>query len=338
MNIENVMVDPAWLPPVFIGLMGLSVLVYAILDGYDLGVGILLHPSEEAHRDTMIASIGPFWDANETWLVLAIGLMLIAFPDAYNLLLRELYLPATFMLLSLIVRGVAFDFRAKVAMEKKQTWDNLFRLGSLSVALCQGYMLGQYVCGFDASGPSLTFSILSALGVAAAYSCIGACWLVMKTEGELQLYAARLGRKAMWFMAAGVAAVSIINPWMNEQVYLRWFSSIYGSLMLLIPFVCIALFILLERMLKHMANGEKTFSALPFLAIIMIFISCFLCIVFSFYPDIIPGVLTITEAVAAPEALYFIFWGAIVVVPIILIYTAYSYWVFWGKATDLKYY
>lgn len=338
MNMINVMIDPAWLPPVFIGLMGLSVLVYAILDGYDLGVGILLHPQQESHRDIMIASIGPFWDANETWLVLAIGLMLIAFPDAYNLVLRELYLAATFMLMGLILRGVAFDFRAKVALERKGLWDNIFRLGSLLVALCQGYMLGQYVSGFDDSWQSLAFSLLSAFGVASAYAYIGACWLVMKTENDLQVYAARLGRKAGWMMAVGVLAVCAVNPVVNDSVYQRWFSSIYGLLMLFIPAVSACLFVLVDQVLKRIALHGDHGSAIPFFAVIFIFLICFMGIAYSFYPYIIPSVLTIDEAIAAPEALSFIFWGAIIVVPIILIYTAYSYRVFWGKATDLKYY
>jgi cytochrome d ubiquinol oxidase subunit II len=136
---------------IFIGLMGLSVLLYAVLDGYDLGVGILLPLSKDEDSDTMIASIGPFWDANETWLVLAIGLLLIAFPAAHSIIFKELYLPTAVLLISLVLRGVAFDFRAKAAFSHKPTWNKVFKIGSLLAALSQGYMLGMYVMGFENS-------------------------------------------------------------------------------------------------------------------------------------------------------------------------------------------
>lgn len=338
MNIVNVMIDPTWLPPIFIGLMALSVLIYGTLDGYDLGVGILLHPGDEAYRDTMIASIGPFWDANETWLVLAIGLMLIAFPDAYNILLRQLYIPATLMLLGLIIRGVAFDFRAKVDMEFKQYWDWAFRLGSLLVALTQGFMLGQYVCGFESSLTAVLFSMLSAVGVASAYAYIGAAWLVMKTSGDLQMYAARAGRKAGWLMAAGVATVCIVNPIINPSVYDRWFSFPQNILLFIIPIASAGIFLVNDQMLKRFPTKDDYGCWIPFVSAVVIFVVCFQGLAFSFYPYVIPGQLTMTEAAAAPESLSFIFWGAIIVVPVILVYTFFSYRVFLGKATDLKYY
>ena len=213
------MFSPEVLPIIFFGLMGLSVLVYAILDGYDLGVGMLLPMDNEAQRDKMIASIGPFWDANETWLVLAVGLLLIAFPSAHNVILKALYLPAAIMLIGLILRGVAFDFRAKVAMENKRKWDVLFKLGSLITAVTQGFMLGMYVMGFEYTTSAVLFSLLSGVGVAAAYSFIGACWLVMKTEDKLQLRAAHWARVTGWLCFAGVLAVCIVNPLINQGVY-----------------------------------------------------------------------------------------------------------------------
>ncbi|MCV6627029.1 MAG: cytochrome d ubiquinol oxidase subunit II [Cellvibrionaceae bacterium] len=330
--------DPAYLGPIFIGLMALSVLIYAVLDGYDLGVGIALHRHQEAMRDIQIASIGPFWDANETWLVMAIGLMLIAFPEAYNTLLQEMYLPATLMLGGLILRGVAFDFRAKVALDNKPRWDHIFRIGSLTVALSQGYMLGQYVCGFASDWPSQAFSLLSALGVAAAYTYIGACWLVMKTEAELQIYSARLARRASLFMAAGVIGVCVFNPWLNPEVYQRWFSFPNNILLWVIPAASAALFLVADRVLKRIPSRDDFACWLPFAIAVLLFINCFGGIVISFYPDVIPGRLSLHEAVAAAESLSFTFWGAAIVVPVILAYTAFSYRVFWGKATELKYY
>jgi len=176
------------LPIIFVCLMGLAVLVYAILDGFDLGVGMLL-PSDrqanlsepEKHRDIMIASIGPFWDANETWLVLAVGILLIAFPSAYNQVLNELYLPSLILLSGLILRGVAFDFRTKSVANHKLFWDRMFKLGSFTAASSQGYMLGQFVMGFDDSVAAEVFAMVTAICVTAAYMFNGAAWLVLKT-------------------------------------------------------------------------------------------------------------------------------------------------------------
>jgi len=173
------MLEDALLPHVFLALMGIAILAYAILDGYDLGVGMLLPAQDVQARDRMIASIGPFWDANETWLVLAVGILLIAFPQAHSLVLRELYLPAVFMLIGLILRGVAFDFRAKALTQYQRLWDSLFKLGSSLAALSQGYMLGLYVMGFQQGPAAQAFACLSALCVASAYAYIGGGWLVL---------------------------------------------------------------------------------------------------------------------------------------------------------------
>lgn len=170
-----------YLPEIYLLLLGFSVFMYAVLDGYDLGVGILLPSDNEVQRDRMIASIGPFWDANETWLVLAVGILLIAFPAAHSLILTELYLPTAIMLIALIMRGVSFDFRAKANADHKSRWDWCFRIGSLVTSLTQGYMVGRYIMGFEQSTEALGFAWLSALCVTAAYVYIGGAWLVLKT-------------------------------------------------------------------------------------------------------------------------------------------------------------
>jgi cytochrome d ubiquinol oxidase subunit II len=174
------------LPVIFAGLMALSIIVYAILDGYDLGVGILLPLQNNDQADQMVASIGPFWDANETWLVLAVGLLLIAFPSAHNAILKALYIPSAIMLVGLILRGVAFDFRAKVAQVNKHRWNQIFKLGSCVASASQGYMLGSFVMGFEESATAYIFSVLSALGVTCAYALIGSTWLILKTSDALQ--------------------------------------------------------------------------------------------------------------------------------------------------------
>ena len=330
----------AYLAEIFLGLVGLAVFVYAVLDGFDLGVGILLpmHSDDRADRDQFIASIGPFWDANETWLVLAIGLLLIAFPEAHNTVLRELYLPATLMLIGIIMRGVAFDFRAKALTTHQLAWDRVFKAGSILTALTQGYMLGRYVLGFDSGLAAQLFSLLSALCVMGAYAFIGGAWLVMKTEGDLQLSSAAITRKAAWATALGIAAVSIVNPLISADVAQRWMSFPSVILLLPIPLVITAVFLVVDRYLAGMPHHKDFGCWIPFVSASLIFLLAFCGLAYSYFPYIIPGQLTANEAASAPESLMFILAGALVVVPVILLYTYFSYRVFWGKVGELRYY
>ena len=174
------------LPVVFMVLMGVSVLAYVVLDGYDLGVGMLMPAATEQEQSRMVASIGPFWDANETWLVLGIGILLIAFPKAHGVVLQAIYLPVALMLIGLTLRGVAFDFRVKAKEGHKATWDRLFFAGSALASVSQGWMLGRYVSGFGEGWNYPLFAAAIALALPMAYVLMGACWLVMKSEGALQ--------------------------------------------------------------------------------------------------------------------------------------------------------
>jgi len=326
-----------WLPFIFMALMGLGFLVYAILDGYDLGVGILLPRDSEAHRDRMIASIGPFWDANETWLVLGVGIILIAFPAAHNVILFHLYLPVTAMLAGLILRGVAFDFRAKAAIDHKGRWDLAFWAGSLLATLSQGYMLGLYVMGFERTPTAYAFAGLSAVCVTAGYSFIGAAWLVMKTEGELQQRAAQWARRCAWLMALGLVSVSVINPMISERVFDRWLVDGLGLTLLIIPVLSILLFLINDRYLAKFPFSNDFGCWIPFAACVSLFVLAFSALAYSFYPYVVPDQITFWEAASAPESLRFILYGVILVLPAIVFYTMFAYRVFWGKATDLTY-
>lgn len=328
-----------WLPVVFVSLMGLAILIYAMLDGYDLGVGILLPlgAENEEVRDTMVATIGPFWDANETWLVLAIGLLLIAFPTAHGIILTNLYIPVAIMLIGLIMRGVAFDFRAKAAVSHKLAWDRTFKAGSLLAALAQGYMLGQYVMGFDSAWPAQLFCALSALGVTAAYSYIGSAWLVMKTESGLQRRAINWTRRAGRAAFVGVIAVSLVNPLVNPGVFQRWFTFPLVMFALLIPLLCFTAFAVNDILLRQLPKPGDRYCWAPMALVVAIFLLCFTGLAFSFFPDIVPGRLNIWQAASAPESLMFILVGVALVIPLILAYTVFSYWVFRGKATELRY-
>jgi len=326
------------LPVIFGGLMGLSILLYVILDGYDLGVGILMSRADPDEKDVMISSIGPFWDANETWLVLGIGLLLVAFPLAHGIILSALYMPVAFMLAGLILRGVAFDFRAKVHAAQKPGWDWAFVGGSLLASLAQGYMLGFYIVGFESSLLNIVFSILCGICLAAGYAFIGACWLIMKTEDDLQVKAARWARFALWFTAIGLAAVSLATPLVSPRIFEKWFSLPNLFFLLPIPLLTAALIVGLELLLRKMPMQGDRFYWLPFIGAAGVFLLGFIGLAYSFYPFVILDRLTIWEAASAPESLRFILVGALIVLPCILGYTFYSYRVFWGKVRELTYY
>jgi cytochrome d ubiquinol oxidase subunit II len=326
------------LPVIFAGLMGLSILLYVILDGYDLGVGMLMSQAEPEEQDQMIASIGPFWDANETWLVMGIGLLLVAFPIAHGIILTALYLPVAAMLGGLILRGVAFDFRAKVRAERKYLWDRAFILGSLTAAFMQGFMLGVYIIGFEWNLANAAFGILCGICLAAGYVFIGACWLIMKTEGALQAKAVRWARIAVWLTAGGLALVSLATPLVSARVFMKWFTIPEVFLLAPVPVVAGALLIGLELLLRRMPLADDRYHWLPFLGAMGIFALGFAGLAYSFYPFVVMDRLTIWQAASAPESLSFILVGVVIVLPCILAYTAYSYRVFWGKVRELSYY
>ncbi|GEO16039.1 cytochrome d ubiquinol oxidase subunit II [Microvirga aerophila] len=327
-----------WLPVAFAGLMGLSVLLYVVLDGYDLGVGILSGTVRGEHRDRMIASIGPFWDANETWLVLAVGLLLVAFPQAHGAILGELYLPVAGLLLGLILRGVAFEFRAKSAVGYKVWWDRAFVGGSTLAALMQGYMLGLYIVGFERTPANVSFALLTALCLVAGYAFIGAAWLIMKTEGELQRRAVAWARGTLLLSGIGMVAVSVVTPLVSERIWDKWLSLPNFVLLAPIPLVTAGLFVGLSIVLPHLPTRTDRFCWMPFVGAVGIFMLGFHGLAYSFFPYIVPDKLTVWQAAAAPESLMIMFVGALLVLPIIAAYSAFAYRIFWGKATDLRYY
>ena len=326
-----------WLPVIFMAVMGLSMLAYVVLDGYDLGVGILLRRASLSQKDLMIGSIGPFWDANETWLVLGVGILLVAFPLAHGVILGALYLPVTLMLVGLILRGVAFDFRAKAQDRHQAMWNKLFCAGSWLAALAQGYMLGAFITGFAQTWQAILFAVLVAPGVAAGYALLGATWLVMKTEGELQARAIAWARRALWWSAGGVALVSVATPWVSTRIFEKWFSLPYLVLLAPIPLATLALFVLIDRVLRVLPLKNDKLCWLPFAATVGIFILAFFGLAYSLFPYLVIDQITIWQAASAPESLKIILFGAVLVLPVIVAYTIFSYRVFHGKAQPLRY-
>jgi cytochrome d ubiquinol oxidase subunit II len=327
------------LPLVFLALMGLCMLIYVVLDGYDLGVGILLRRATNVEKDQMIASIGPFWDANETWLVLGVGILLTAFPHAHGIVLGELYLPVSAMLGFLILRGVAFDFRAKVAIEQKHLWNKAFYVGSLGTTFCQGVMLAEYITGFSHSWASVFFSVFVGLSLIVGYCLLGATWLVLRAEGELQLKAARWAKACLLWTLLGLAAISLATPWVSERIFDRWFSFPNFLWLSPIPVLTALSFVFAWRALSSKAvDGTLKKPWLPFALTVSLFVLSFCGLAFSIVPFVIVDRMTAWEAAAAPEALEVIAIGAAVVLPAILAYTGYVYWLFRGKVVELSYY
>lgn len=330
--------NPAdWLPWAFASLMGLSILIYVVLDGFDLGVGILFPLATPAEQDKMIGSIGPFWDANETWLVLAVGLLLVAFPQAHGMILTALYLPVFIMLVGLILRGVAFEFRAKARDHHKRLWNRLFFTGSLMTALAQGFMLGLYVMGLEQTWATYAFATLTAVFLAVGYSFIGAAWLVHKTEAELQHKSVRWARESLWGVVLGIGAVSLATPLVSTRLFDKWLSFPQVLYLAPLPILSGLLIVWLWRMLRAMPFADDSRSWLPFAVATSLFALAYLGMAYSFYPYVVPERLTIYEAASAPESLFIIFVGACVVVPVIAGYSVLAYTIFRGKATELRY-
>ena len=335
--------NPAvWLPLVFALVMGLAMLAYVILDGYDLGVGVLLAQADDGQqKDTMIASIGPFWDANETWLVLGVGVLLVAFPAAHGVILGALYLPVALMLMALTLRGVAFEFRVKAAAALRPWWDRAFVFGSVLAAWSQGFMLGLLITGFKDDAGSYAFATLIGFCLLAAYRLLGAGWLILKTEGPLQLKAVRWAQQSLWFTAIGVLAISIATPWVSTRIFDKWFSLPNVFMLLPIPAMTLALFAIIARSLQRLPHrlteNNQYGAAMPFAGTVGVFLLSFYGLAYSLFPWLVIDRLTVWQAASSVEALQVIFYGVVVVLPAIIGYTVFSYRVFWGKATALKY-
>ena len=324
------------LPVIFMALMGLAMLTYVVLDGYDLGVGMLMPRATDAQKDVMVASIGPFWDANETWLVLGVGILLIAFPKAHGMVLTAMYLPVTFMLIGLILRGVAFDFRVKARDLHKKWWNRAFIAGSGLAAASQGWMLGHYITGLKPGWYYDVFAGAIAIALPAAYVLLGACWLIMKTEGELQEHAVRWARLAWWPMVVGMGLISLATPWVSASVRERWFSMPELIALLPIPLTTVAALIGARAMLK----SERVLGKLcwaPFMLIVAVFVLGFFGLAYSIFPYVVMDRLTLWQAASSPAALKVILIGTCISVPAIAGYTVFAYRVFGGKAGELRY-
>jgi len=313
------------LPLVFAILMGAAILAYVVLDGYDLGVGMLMPGASAEEQNVMVASIGPFWDANETWLVLGVGILLIAFPAAHGYILGELYLPVAAMLIGLMLRGVAFELRMKAVGWHAELWNWLFWFGSFLASFAQGYMLGRYLTAFLPGWGPTVFSLLVGAALCGGYVLLGATWLVLRTEGELQRKAIGWTKWGLAWVALGVALVSLGSPMVSEIVYQRWFDFPRTLALMVLPAASVVSWLWVWRSL-----GRSDWK--PFVGAMAIFVLAFCGLAYSVFPYIVLGWLTIWEAAAHPSALKVVLVGALIVLPFLVGYTVFAYRVFRGKA------
>jgi cytochrome d ubiquinol oxidase subunit II len=322
------------LPLIWAGLIAFAVIAYVILDGFDLGVGILFpFMPDEAHRDQMMNSVAPVWDGNETWLVLGGGGLLAVFPLAYSIIMPALYAPVIALLLGLVFRGVAFEFRWKTR-RGKFLWDWAFAGGSTIAALAQGIALGALVQGIPVEGRAYAggwwdwltpFSLVTGVAVVIGYALLGATWLVLKTTGEVQERAYRYAHSTGLATLALIGLVSLWTPFLNPDFMGRWFAWPQVLFVAPVPLLVAAAAWVLLRGLRRRNESH------PFLASLVMFVLCFVGLLISFYPYLVPTSVTLWEAAAPEKSLAFLLTGAAVLIPLILGYTAYSYWVFRGK-------
>jgi cytochrome d ubiquinol oxidase subunit II len=325
-------------------LLAVGVFLYVALDGFDLGVGILFPFAKDSReRDQMQAAIAPVWDGNETWLVLGGGGLLAAFPKAYAALMPALYIPIILMLLALIFRGVAFEFRHQARERGRKWWTIAFSAGSIVAAAAQGLVLGGFIQGVTvrdgafAGGPLdwLTpFSLLVAAALVAGYALLGATWLVFKTQGELFERARRWVTQLALLVAMSMGAVSLATLGVDPRVTERWgltMTSVDWPVFLRmapLPLAAIALCFLLWR------KWSRTPHLAPYLLTVALFLIGYIGLAVSLWPYIVPFAMTPAQAAAADNALALMLWGALPLLPIILAYTAYVYWIFRAKVGE----
>src|ERR1700720_2745712 len=327
----------SYLPVIWAAIIGLAVSMYVILDGFDLGIGILFpFAASERGRDQMMNSVAPFWDGNETWLVLGGAGMMVAFPLAYSIILPALYLPVIVMLLALVFRGVAFEFRW-IGVTSKPHWTFAFAAGSALAAFCQGVILGGLIQGIKVNNGAFAggafdwatpFAMLCGLGLVAGYGLLGATWLVMKTEGSVAERARIQAKLLLLAVLAFMAIVSLWTPLAFERIAVRWFSLPNIMFFWWVPVATALVSLALWRW------PETGREVLPFLASVALFLLGFLGLLISNFPYLVPPSLTIWQTAAAPGTQVFMLMGTLLLLPIIFGYMVFVYWIFGGKLRE----
>jgi len=322
------------LVPIWTVILGLGIFIYVTLDGFDLGVGMLHGLVREDERETVMHAIGPFWDGNETWLILGGVGLLAAFPLAFAIIIPAVYFPIMLMLLALVFRGVAFEFRFEQP-QLRRAWDIAFCGGSAVATFAQGVVLGSFIQGFKVDGRvfagtsfdfATVFSLLTGVALMLGYGLLGAAWLVLKTEGELQAWSRRAGRVCLVGVGVGSAAVSIWTPLASPVIAARWFGP---DMLYLAPLPLLTLATGIYAWHAFGASADLT----PFLAAVALFGFSFLGVAISLWPMIVPGHYTLWQAASPESSQGFLLIGTLGLLPLVLFYTAWSYWIFRGKVS-----
>ncbi|MBX2831503.1 MAG: cytochrome d ubiquinol oxidase subunit II [Rhodospirillales bacterium] len=324
---------------IWVLLIAVAVFAYVTLDGFDLGIGILFPLIKDpTKRGRMMNTVAPIWDGNETWLVLGGGGLYAAFPLAYSLLMTAFYIPVFIMLLALVFRGVAFEFRFK-SLNHQKHWDFAFSAGSIIAASMQGAMLGGFIEGIAVENGRFVggamdwlspFSVFCATAVVVGYALLGTGWLIMKMEGDFQGNLRRLAKPAVIWMAANLGVVSLMTTYVNPAYASRWFEMPNILMLAPIPIITAGLLVWLWRAVSH---REKTVFGIT----LGIFLLCYIGFGITLYPNIVPPMITFRDAAAPENSLAFMLVGAAILLPVIIGYTAYAYWVFRGKVNDEGY-
>ena len=322
------------LVPIWMLIVGFAVFFYVLLDGFDLGVGILYGFARDTQsRNAIMSSIAPIWDGNETWLVLGGFGLLAAFPVAFAIIIPAVYFPISVMLLALVFRGLAFEFRFRDA-ENRTFWDHAFCFGSAVATFSQGIVLGSFVQGFQVSGRQFVggsfdfltpFALLTGVALVFGYSLLGAGWLILKTAGEVQAAARRQARVCLISVVLAIGLVSVWTPLMSDAIAARWFMWLNIAFLAPIPFVAVVTAFLTWRAIDSSAE------ALPFIGALGLFALSYIGITVSLYPMIVPYHFTLWEAASSARTQAFLLVGTLFLLPIILVYSSWSYWVFRGK-------
>jgi cytochrome d ubiquinol oxidase subunit II len=327
-----------YLPVVWAVLIATAVMMYVVLDGFDLGIGILFpFARKDGDRDTMINTIAPFWDGNETWLILGGGGLWVAFPAAYAAIMPANYLPVIIMLLALIFRGVSFEFRV-VSKPRHAAWDLAFSGGSTVAAFAQGVILGNLIQGIDLDNGAFAgsafdwltpFTLMCGVGLVLGYALLGATWLIARTDGEIEARSRRQARNLLIGVLVFIAAVSLWTPLGFERIEQRWFSTPNIYFLWLLPAITV---VVAYGAWRWIGNGAVV---KPFIATILLFLLCYLGLAISTFPYLVPPSMTIWDAAAVPDSQIFSLIGVLVMLPIILGYTVFVYWTFLrhGKVT-----
>jgi cytochrome d ubiquinol oxidase subunit II len=323
------------LPLIWAVIILFGIMMYVIMDGFDLGIGILFpFFPDKADRDIMMNTVAPVWDGNETWLVLGGAGLLAAFPMAYSVVLSALYLPIILMLIGLVFRGVAFEFRFKASDARRHWWDKAFIGGSVLATFTQGVTLGAYISGIRVQGGAYAggpfdwltpFSLFTGVALLAAYALLGSTWLVMKTDGPLLAQMRKVARGAAWALVAAIIGISVWTPLSDARIAERWFSLPNIFYFAPVPMLVALSLYLLMRTVRRDAH------AAPFVCALALVFLGYTGLGISLWPNVIPPSTSIWEAAAPPQSMGFALVGALLIIPVILMYTAWGYYVFRGK-------